>query len=551
MSYPVVPEYITVHLGAPDAPAENVTVTFPRYIKGVAASEIYPTWNESAIRANVLAQISVALNRVYTEFYRSRGYDFDITNNTQYDQAFSPNKETFENINAIVDDMFNNYIVRRGNVEPLYAQFCDGVRTQCRGLSQWGSQELAQQGRTPYEILQYYYGQDIDLVYNAPVGDSIPSYPGQPLTVGSVGEDVRTIQRELNRIRKNYPALPAIGETDGVFGADTAAAVRAFQRIFNLTEDGIVGKSTWYRIKSVYNGVKSLSEVTSEGLSLSEAQRQFPKVLRRGDTGIGVQTIRFYLAFLGFFLPELPPIRISDVFDDELRDAVLAFQSTYGLTVDGVVGRNTWNAIRNVYEQTLYQLPPEYQTFARQIYPGRFLVEGDTGAEVTLLSGPVAIEVPQGVKLVPFTTTQELLDRASELAREQDLLIQAAAPADYRAKEVAPQKIKKQGGEPMTFTLVENPDVAATLGKAKRSGQVFVGFAAETNDVLAHARDKLARKNLDMIVANDVTRPGAGFDVDTNIVTLITKDGQEALPMMSKVEVAQRILDRALALRKE
>ena len=173
------------------------------------------------------------------------------------------------------------------------------------------------------------------------------------------------------------------------------------------------------------------------------------------------------------------------------------------------------------------------------------------GAEVTLLSGPVAIDAPQGVKLVPFTTTQELLDRASELAREQDLLIQAAAPADYRAKEVAPQKIKKQGGEPMTFTLVENPDVAATLGKAKRSGQVFVGFAAETNDVLAHAKDKLARKNLDMIVANDVTRPGAGFDVDTNIVTLITKDGQEALPMMSKAEVAQRILDRALALRRE
>lgn len=173
------------------------------------------------------------------------------------------------------------------------------------------------------------------------------------------------------------------------------------------------------------------------------------------------------------------------------------------------------------------------------------------GAEVTLLSGPVAIEAPQGVKLVPFTTTQELLDRASELAQEQDLLIQAAAPADYRAKEIAPQKIKKQGGEPMTFTLVENPDVASTLGKAKRSGQVFVGFAAETNDVLAHARDKLARKNLDMIVANDVTRPGAGFDVDTNIVTLITKDGQEALPMMSKAEVAQRILDRALALRRE
>ena len=171
------------------------------------------------------------------------------------------------------------------------------------------------------------------------------------------------------------------------------------------------------------------------------------------------------------------------------------------------------------------------------------------GAEVTLLSGPVALAAPQGVKLVSFTTTQELLDKASELAAAQDVLSQAAAPADYRAKEIAPQKFKKQGGEPMTFTLVENPDVAATLGRAKKAGQVFVGFAAETNDVLAHAQDKLVRKNLDMIVANDVTRPGAGFDVDTNIVTLITKEGQEALPMMSKAEVADRILDHVLALR--
>ncbi len=385
MPYPVVPEYITVHLGAPDAQAENVTVTFSRYIKGVAAAEIYPTWNDSALRANVLAQVSVALNRVYTEFYRSRGYDFDITNNTQYDQAFSPEKETFENINAIVNESFNNYIVRRGNIEPLYAQFCDGIRTQCRGLSQWGSQELAAQGKTPYEILQYYYGQDIDIVYNAPVGDSMPSYPGRPLSIGSAGEEVLTLQRQLTRIRKNFPAIPAIAELNGIFGTDTAAAVRTFQRIFNIEQDGIVGKATWYRVKAVYNGVKSLSEVTSEGLTLSEAQRQYPKVLRRGDSGISVQVVRFYLAFLGFFLPELPPIRVTDVFDDELRDAVLAFQSTYGLTVDGVVGRNTWNAIQNVYEQTLYQLPAEYQEFARELYPGRFLVQGDTGREVTLL----------------------------------------------------------------------------------------------------------------------------------------------------------------------
>lgn len=171
------------------------------------------------------------------------------------------------------------------------------------------------------------------------------------------------------------------------------------------------------------------------------------------------------------------------------------------------------------------------------------------GAEVTLLSGPVSILPPQGVKFVPFTTTQELLDKARAFVKEQDILIQAAAPADYRAKEIAPQKIKKQSGEPMTFTLVENPDVAATLGREKREGQVFVGFAAETNDVIAHAQDKLVRKNLDMIVANDVTRPGAGFDVDTNIVTLITGEGQEALPMMTKAEVADQILDHVMKLK--
>lgn len=171
------------------------------------------------------------------------------------------------------------------------------------------------------------------------------------------------------------------------------------------------------------------------------------------------------------------------------------------------------------------------------------------GAQVTLLTGPVSIEPPQGVKVVPFMTTQELLDRAIAFAQEQDVIIQSAAPADYRAREIAPQKIKKQGGEDMTIELVENPDVAATLGRAKRADQTFVGFAAETNDVLAHAKGKLVRKNLDMIVANDVTAPGAGFDVNTNIVTLMTRDGAESLPLMSKDEVAERILDAVLRLR--
>ncbi len=171
------------------------------------------------------------------------------------------------------------------------------------------------------------------------------------------------------------------------------------------------------------------------------------------------------------------------------------------------------------------------------------------GAQVTLLTGPVAIEPPQGVKVVGFMTTQDLLDRALEHASDQDVIIQSAAPADYRAKEIAPQKMKKQGGADMVIELVENPDVAATLGRNKREDQTFVGFAAETNDVLAHAKGKLIKKNLDMIVANDVTAPGAGFDVNTNIVTLITKEAVKSLPLMSKDEVADRILDAVLEIR--
>lgn len=385
MPFPVVPEHITVHLGPPDQAAENVTVPFTDYIKNVASSEIYPTWPENALRANILAQISVALNRIYTEYYRGRGYDFDITSSTRYDQAYVPGRSTFENIDRLVDDSFNDYIVRQGNVEPLYARFCDGVRTQCPGLSQWGSVDLAEQGLTPYEILQRYFGDNINIVFNAPVGDGTPSYPGRPLTRGSVGEDVRTIQQQLERIRRNYPAIPRITEISNVFDQETEDAVRTFQRIFNLEEDGIVGKATWYKIKMIYNGVKSLSEITSEGLTIPEAQRVYPEVLRLGDTGLNVETVRFYLAFLGYFLPQVPPIPITDTFDEAMLDAVYAFQSAYGLTVDGVVGRNTWNALQNVYEQTLYTLPADYQEFAREVYPGRFLVLGDTGPEVTLL----------------------------------------------------------------------------------------------------------------------------------------------------------------------
>ncbi len=181
---PYIPETITVHLGLPDQPAENVTVNFSDYIKNVASSEIYPTWPESAIRANIYAQISYALNRVYTEWYRSKGYDFDITNTTQYDQYFVKDREVFKNISRIVDEIFNNYVVREGSVSPLFTAYCNGTTSRCDGLSQWGTVTLAEQGYTPLEILQFYYGDDIAIIENAPIRPNVESYPGFPLKLG-------------------------------------------------------------------------------------------------------------------------------------------------------------------------------------------------------------------------------------------------------------------------------------------------------------------------------------------------------------------------------
>ena len=382
---PVVPEFITVHLGRPDQPARDVTVPFTDYIKNVASHEIYPTWPEAAIRANILAQLSFTLNRIYTEYYPSRGYDFDITSTTQYDQYYVENGDQFENISRIVDEIFRSYIVRRGNVEPLFAMFCDGVRSQCRGLSQWGTVQLAEQGYTPYQILQYYYGDDIDIVTDAPVSSRTASYPGRPLRRGSVGEDVRTVQRVLNRIGMNFPAIPPIRDTGGIFDLSTEQAVRAFQNAFNIAVDGVVGPVTWYKLKSVWAGVRGLSELSAQGLTLSDVARAYPSQLRYGDSGIGVETIQYYLGFLGFFLPQLPAIGVTGSFDDTTRDAVYAFQRYAGLPVDGIVGNDTWNALQNAYDRLLTDLPDPYRERLAEIYPGRFLVRGDTGENVVRL----------------------------------------------------------------------------------------------------------------------------------------------------------------------
>lgn len=379
---PIIPEFITVHLGRPNAEARNVRVPFAQYIKNVASSEIYPTWPENALRANIYAEITFALNRIYTEYYRSRGYDFDITNSTQFDQYYVEGRDIFENISRVVDDIFNDYVVKQGQIQPYFTQYCAGT---CEGLSQWGTVSLANQGYTPYRILQYYYGNDIDIIKNAPIKTNTPTYPGSPLRLGSGGEDVVEIQRELNRIAANYPSIPKISGAKGYFEQTTQNAVKQFQEIFNLDPDGVVGKDTWYKIKRIYNGIKGLSELYSEGITISEAERKYEGVLQKGSSGASVRILQYYLNFLSYFNLKLPYVSIDGIFGDETRDAVFAFQSLYGLDVDGIVGRDTWDMIQNAYAGVLTSLPDEYRSYSSLLYPGYIITMGASGKVVEQL----------------------------------------------------------------------------------------------------------------------------------------------------------------------
>ena len=341
---PYVPQRITVHLGTPNSNAENVTVSFPDYVKNVASSEIYPTWDESALRANILAIVSFALNRVYTEFYRSRGYDYDITNSTAFDQYFVNGRSFFENVSRLVDELFNDYLRRPDFVEPLAAKFCNGTTVTCDGLSQWGSQELAEQGYNSTEILRSYYG-DVEIVPNAPIQGITSSYPGTPLRRGSTGPSVVTIQTELNRISQSYPAIPKIPTVDGIFGVRTEATVRKFQEVFNLIPDGIVGPATWYALVRIYVAVNRLAELRSEGQRFYANSWATTDPIEFGDRGIKVEHLQYMLSVLGAYIPEIPPVTIDGVFGSATRAAVIAAQRRFGLPQTGIVDFKTWDEI--------------------------------------------------------------------------------------------------------------------------------------------------------------------------------------------------------------
>lgn len=382
---PYIPEFITVHLGAPDAQAPNVTVRFADYIANVASSEIYPTWNENAIRANIYAQISFTLNRIYTEYYPSRGYDFDITNSIARDQSFVNGRDIFENIQEIVDEIFNDYLRRRGSVEPLFAQYCDGIEVTCNGLSQWGSLELAEQGYTPYEIITYYYGSDVDIVQNAPVRGITASVPSYPLRLGSTGDDVRSAQIRLNRISANFPAIPKIDPPFGIFADSTDTAVRRFQEVFGLDPDGIIGKATWYKIQNIYNSVKRINDLSSEGITLDEVSLQFPSTLSEGSRGIGVYTLQYYLSYLADFYDMIPAVTSDGIFGTSTRAAVIAAQNVFDLDPDGVVGEQTWRAIYNAYVGIVRTIPVRYREGNTIPFGGVFLTTGSESESVRVL----------------------------------------------------------------------------------------------------------------------------------------------------------------------
>ena len=385
VNLPYIPETITVHLGTPDSDARNVSLTSPNYIKNVCSSEIFPTWPEAALRANIYVQITFALNRVYTEWYRSRGYDFDITSSTQYDQAFVYGRDIFNNISNIVDEIFNNYVVRQGSVEPLFTQFCNGTTVTCQGLSQWGTVTLANRGMTPYEILQYYYGDDINIVRNAPIASYTESYPGVPFGFGSSGNEVRTIQMEMNRISNNYPAINKIVPANGVYGESTVEAVRTFQGVFGMPQTGIINKATWYQIKYIFVAVKGLSELSAEGLTEDEVSDLYESSIQLGSYGNEVRQVQYLLNVIAYFNPSVPTVSSNGVFNREMQRQVIAFEEFYGLTPDGIVDFRTWQLIRKIYLDILKTLPEGYTGTTAALYPGYNLTPGMKNDDVRLL----------------------------------------------------------------------------------------------------------------------------------------------------------------------
>ena len=424
-----VPNPITVHLGTPDAAASNVQVSFPDYVKNVASSEIYPTWPESALRANIYAIITFALNRIFTEWYRAKGYSFDITNSTAYDQAFIYGRPIYDSISRIVDEIFNEYVRRQGQQAPYFTSFCNGTTTTCRGMSQWGTVTLADQGYTPIRILRYYYPDDVEIAQTNIITNMLASYPGTPLKVGSTGLDVQTIQTYLKRIRQNYPAIPAITDAVGSFGDSTRAAVTKFQSIFGLAADGIVGKSTWYKLSSLYTAVTRLAELSSEGTNLGIGTVPPAAVLRQGSRGQDVITLQYLLDVISEYYPDIPAVAQDGIFGAGTKQAVIAFQRRMGLAADGIVGPATWSALYRTYQGIGQNVPVPNPDPAPDTGSGSFAYTVRSGDTLWLLANRYGTTVDAIKRLNGLTGDNLQIGQVLRIPTEQ-----SAAYFDYTVR---------------------------------------------------------------------------------------------------------------------
>ena len=340
-------------------------------------------WPEQALRANIHCQISLALNRIYTEWYPSKGYSFNITNSTSYDQYYVHGRTVFDVMVRLTDDIFNTYIRKTGTVNPYYAEYCDGKSVTCPGLKQWGTVTLANQGRNALSILKYYYGNNIEIIRTNNIQSIPQSYPGSPLRQGSTGAAVFTLQRQLNRITKDYPFLGLL-TVDGIFGRKMTETVKKFQKQFNLTADGVVGRSTWYKISYIYVSVKDLAELTSEGETFSGtlpdgSWNLGSSVLKQGSTGSEVEQLQFWLSTLAQYESSIPSVTVDGVYGSGTAAAVRAFQRRYGLTVDGIVGRTTWTELYDQFRSI------QSDNGTPNAYPGTALREGSSGQNVRLV----------------------------------------------------------------------------------------------------------------------------------------------------------------------
>ena len=344
---------------------------------------ICPSWPEQALRANIHAQISLALNRIYTEWYPSKGYSFNITNSTSYDQYYVHNRTIFEVMERITDDIFNTYVRRTGTIEPYYTEYCDGKSVTCPGMKQWGTVDRANAGLNALQILRYYYGQNIEIVRTQNIQKIPSSYPGTPLRQGDRGTNVSILQRQLNRIVQDYPFMGKL-TVDGIFGPAMTETVKKFQKQFNLTADGVVGRATWYKISYIYVSVKDLAELTSEGETSggTVSGGTYPgTALREGSSGSSVEQIQFWLNTLAQFSSTIPSVTVDGQFGPATTAAVRAFQRSQGLTADGVVGQATWNALYREYQSA----QSDMSSGLGSNYPGTAIRRGDTGSNVKLV----------------------------------------------------------------------------------------------------------------------------------------------------------------------